>query len=74
MIKVKEGEAKFKGTIPTLSTELVVLIKAYEEMLVKQGLTKEQARADVDSSVELARMTSDELQDKLLEELKRILG
>ena len=74
MIKIKQGEVKMKGNIPTLSAEISILIKSYEQMLVENGLTKEQAQEDVDHSIALARMTEDELKDKFLEVLMGKIG
>ena len=73
MIKVKENKATFEGKLTVLQAEFTGLIRSFEELLTENGFTKEEAQKEIDDSVKLARMSSDELRERFKDELTKIL-
>lgn len=54
MIKEKNGKVKIKGTMQEVMLGFTSIVKAFEELLVEEGLSNEKANEIVRDNVEIA--------------------
>lgn len=74
MIKANNGKVKIKGGTPEVLTDMTLIIKSVNKMLIDNGLTQEEAKEVIAQGYEMATMTEKELELKLLGKLMDVVG
>ena len=77
MIKCnKKGEITFKGNVPDIMSDLSMIARVMRELLMKKGMSKDEAEKDIKHAVEIGFWTEEELtkeNNKLVKELMDLI-
>ena len=73
MIKFEDGTIELKGTVPSLMTEITMILREIKEAAIKDGLSEEGAKDFIRESIESAFMTKEQLKEDVAKNFMKLL-
>ena len=73
MIKIEDGTIELKGTVPSLMTETIMILREIKEAAIKDGLSEEDAIDFIIESIESTFMTREQLKEEVAKNFMKLL-
>lgn len=73
MIKCKQGNAKLKGKVIDIRTELTVLLRAVRKAFIESGIPTDVADSMINAAVRISRFTDEEISAEALKAVAAIV-
>ena len=74
MIKTKNGKTKIKGSEELIFADFSMIVTAYLDLLMKSGLTREDAKKEIAYAFQLGCCTGEELFTEIIEKTDKLLS